>query len=369
MDPDAMTTLLGYHICNIEEDEYWKACQHTLKSPYELRANDGDEEKGITPSDDEDGSEDKSNSSSDSSSNDSGHDDDNSSNDSDDNNSRSYDNLYSGDDWGEPPSDREDEDADQFDEEYDNDVDYYNEDTEDDAKANRWSDLDNDQYRLINVLEDEREENAQANQMYHDKYPYEHLLDWSDITNFSSKSGPRYDKYGRGVSKLGSYYDSEPSSPTPHVEEEDDIDAKLAALDQKLMVHSLRIMTLENAERNEKRMEESELKHLPQPTDLGSRGKHDLFNEWMDIIERLDAFVTDNPTDMEVEDEATDYTDVDPTILILREEGAYWEPPAIVEATTELKNWAWERAAHPMEDSVRKIKTIKLVTCQEDQDR
>ena len=76
MDPDAMTTLLGYHICNIEEDEYWKACQHTLKSPYEVRANDGDEEKGTTPSDDEDGSEDTSDSSSDSSSNDSGHDDD-----------------------------------------------------------------------------------------------------------------------------------------------------------------------------------------------------------------------------------------------------------------------------------------------------
>ena len=31
-------------------------------------------------------------------------------------------------------------------------------------------------------------------------------------------------------------------------------------------------------------------------------------------------------------------------------------------ATTELKNWAWEGAAHPIEDSVRKIKTIKLVT-------
>ena len=95
---------------------------------------------------------------------------------------------------------------------------------------------------------------------------------------------------------------------------------------------------------------------------MGNRGKHDLFDEWMDSIERLDAFVTNNPTDMEVEDEATDYTDVDPTVLILREEGAYWEPPAIIEATTELKNWAWKRAAHPMDDSVRKIKTVKLVT-------
>ena len=33
-----------------------------------------------------------------------------------------------------------------------------------------------------------------------------------------------------------------------------------------------------------------------------------------------------------------------------------------MEATIELKNWAWEGAAHPMEDSVRKIKTVKLVT-------
>ena len=26
MDPDAMTTLLGDAICNIGENEYWKAC-------------------------------------------------------------------------------------------------------------------------------------------------------------------------------------------------------------------------------------------------------------------------------------------------------------------------------------------------------
>ena len=47
---------------------------------------------------------------------------------------------------------------------------------------------------------------------------------------------------------------------------------------------------------------------------------------------------------------------------MLREEEAYWEPPAIVEAITELKNWAWEGAINLMEDSVRKIKTIKSVT-------
>ena len=71
--------------------------------------------------------------------------------------------------------------------------------------------------------------------------------------------------------------------------------------------------------------------------------------------------MTNKPTNMEVE-EATDYMDVDPTVLMLREEKAYWEPLAIMEATTELKNWAWEGAAYPMEDSVRKIKTVKSVT-------
>ena len=95
-----------------------------MKSPYELRANNGDEKGGTTHSDDEDGSEDKTDSSSDNNSNDSGHDDDDSNTNSD-NNSRSYDSLYSRDDWGEPPSDKEDEVADLFYEEYDNDVDYY----------------------------------------------------------------------------------------------------------------------------------------------------------------------------------------------------------------------------------------------------
>ena len=113
------------------------------------------------------------------------------------------------------------------------------------------------------MLENAREENAQANQMYHDEYPYGHLSDWSDITNVSSRSGPRYDKHGREVLELGSYYDSKPSSPAPYTKEKDDIGAKLAALDQKLLVHSLRIMTLENAEHNKERMEESESEHLP----------------------------------------------------------------------------------------------------------
>ena len=241
-------------------------------------------------------------------------------------------------------------------------MDYYDQDIEDDTETNRRSDTNSDQYKLINVLEDAKEENAQANQMYHEEYPYGYLSDWSDITNFSSGSGPRYEKYGREVPELGSYYDSKPSTPTLHTVEDDDIDARLAALDQKLMVHSLRIMTLENFEHNEERMEGSEPEHLLQPTNLGNRGKYELFDEWMDSIERLDAFMTNKPTDMEVEEEATDYMDVDPTVLMLKEEEFYWEPPAIMEAKTELKNWAWEGAAHPMEDSMRKIKTVKLVT-------
>ena len=42
--------------------------------------------------------------------------------------------------------------------------------------------------------------------------------------------------------------------------------------------------------------------------------------------------MTNKPTNMEVDEEAIDYMDGDPTILMLKEEGAYWEPLAIVEA-------------------------------------
>ena len=59
---------------------------------------------------------------------------------------------------GEPPSDKEDEDAELYYEEYDDDVDYHNKDIEDDVKVNRWSGTNSDQYRLINVLEDARDE-------------------------------------------------------------------------------------------------------------------------------------------------------------------------------------------------------------------
>ena len=122
---------------------------------------------------------------------------------------------------------------------------------------------------------------------------------------------------------MGSYYDLEPSTPTLHTVEDDDINARLATLEQKQMVHSLRIMTLENAEHNEERMEGSDLEHLPQPTYLGNRGKYELFDEWKNSIEHLDVFMTDKPIYMEVEEEAMDYMDLDPTVLMLREERVY----------------------------------------------
>ena len=79
----------------------------------------------------------------------------------------------------------------------------------------------------------------------------------------------------------------------------------------------------------------------------------------MDNIEHLDAYVIDKLTDMEIDDEGMDYMDEDPLVLMLRKEGTRWELLTIIEATTELKNWAWEGAAHPMEDSMKKIKTVK----------
>ena len=294
-----------------------------MKSPYELRTNDEKEEEGGAPSDDDEGSDAESDSSSGSSSSDNGHDDNDSNSDSENNNSEDYDSQYSGNDWGEPLSDREDEDTQIYYEEYDDDVDYYDEDIEDDVEANRWNDTNNDQYKLINVLEDAREVVRQPNDVDYEDYPYVHPSDWSCITDVSLRSGPRYDKHEREIPKLGLYYVSEPSTLTPQTKKEDDIDARLAILDQKLMVHSLRIMTLKNAERYNERMEGGKSEHFPQHTYLGNKGKHNLFDEWMDSIEHLDAFVSNKPTDMEIDKEATDYMDEDPTILMLREEGTY----------------------------------------------
>ena len=161
-----------------------------MKSPYELRVNDEDEKGGTAPSNDDEGSDTESDSSSDNSSSDSGHSDDDSNNDSESNNSEDYDSQYSGNDWGEPSSDREDEDVELYYEEYYDDVDYYDEDIEDDVKANRWSDTDSDQYRLINVLEDAKEEVEQANYVDYNDYPFGCPLDWSCIIDVSSRSSP-----------------------------------------------------------------------------------------------------------------------------------------------------------------------------------
>ena len=333
-----------------------------MKSPYELKANNEDEEGGAALSGDNEGSDAESDNSSNNSSSDSGHGGDDNNSDSESNNNKYSDSQYNGNDCGEPPSDKKDEVADLFYEEYDDDVDYYDKDIEDEVEANRWSDTDSDQYRLINVLEDAREENGQVSDVDYDGYPYRRPLDWSYITDVNSTSSPRYDKHGREIPEFWSYYDSKPGSPTLHIVKEDDIDARFAALDQKLMVHSLRILTLENVEHDNERMEGGKSEHLPQHTYLGNKGKHDLFDEWMDSIERLDAFMTGKPIAMKINKEATYYMDEDPIVLMLREERTCWEPPTIVEATIELKNWAGEGAAHPMEDSVKKIKTVKSVT-------
>ena len=128
------------------------------------------------------------------------------------------------------------------------------------------------------------------------------------------------------------------------------------------MTHSFRYLTLESLEDEDKRMERNESEYLPQNIHLSNKGKQDLFGEWMDSIKHLDAYVINKLTDMENNDEGMDYMDEDPLVLMLRKEGTRWEPLAIIEATIELKNWAWEGVAHPMEDSMWKIKIVKPVT-------
>ena len=219
-----------------------------------------------------------------------------------------------------------------------------------------------EEYELENVLEVVGEEVEVADNINYDDYPYGRPSNWSCIIDASSRSGPRYDKHGREILELGSFHNSELGSLTPYTEEEDDIDARLATLDRKLMIHSFRNLTLESLEGEDKKMEGNELEYLPQYIHPSNKGKQDLFSEWMDSIERLDAYVTDKPTDMEIDTKGIDYMDEDPMVLMLREEGTRWELSAIVEATTKLKNWAWEGAAHPMEDSAMKIKTIEPIT-------
>ena len=93
MDPDAMTAFLGDLICNIEEEEYWEACQHAIKNLYEAKTDDKDEEGGEALSDDDEGSENESDNSSDNNSSESGNsgDDNESDNSSDNNSNEDYD--------------------------------------------------------------------------------------------------------------------------------------------------------------------------------------------------------------------------------------------------------------------------------------
>ena len=74
------------------------------------------------------------------------------------------------------------------------------------------------------------------------------------------------------------------------------------------------------------------------------------------------VWMLDNPTDMQIDTEGTDYMDEDLMVRMLREEGAHWGLAAIVETITELKNWAQEGATYTMEDSVKKIKTVEPIT-------
>ena len=177
MDPDAMTTLLGDAIYNIEEEEYWEACQHASKSPYEARTSDEDEEGEEAPSDDDKGSNGKSDSSSDSnSSSDYGNSEDDSNSDSESNDSEDYGGQYSGNDWGEPPSDKEDDDVGLFYEDcFDDDIDYYDGDTEDNAKVepiDMESGTKSEEYELENVLEAVGDEVEEADNIDYYDYLY-----------------------------------------------------------------------------------------------------------------------------------------------------------------------------------------------------
>ena len=99
-----------------------------------------------------------------------------------------------------------------------------------------------------------REEVEEADNIDYDDYPYGRPLDWSCITDSSSRLGPRYDNHGREIPELGSLHNSKLGSLTPYIEEEDNIDARLATLDRKLMIHSFRNLTLESLEEEDVRM-------------------------------------------------------------------------------------------------------------------
>jgi len=327
-----------------------------LKNPYETRTNDENNEGQKAPSDDDEDSDSENDNSGDSNSDNSGDSGDNNNNDNDSEKSSSedYDSQDSGNDREEPPSNREEEDVGSFYEDhFDDDVDYYDGDIEDDAEA-KGGDIED-------VVEAEDEEVKDDVEDY-DEYLYGRPLDWSCINDVSSKLGPQYDKPSGEILELSSFHNLELDSLTPYTEEEDDIDARLATLDRKLMIHSFRNLTLQDLEDEDERMEGNKLEYFPQYICPSNKGKQDLFREWMVSIERLDAYFSNKLANMEVDGKSIVHMDEGPTVLMLKEEGTYWEPATIVKATTELKNWAWEGVAHPMEDSLEKIKTIEPFT-------
>ena len=62
-----------------------------------------------------------------------------------------------------------------------------------------------------------------------------------------------------------------------YIDGEDDIDARLATRDRKLMIHSFRNLTLEDFEDEDERMEVRKSEYLPQYVQSSNKGKQDLF--------------------------------------------------------------------------------------------
>ena len=117
---------------------------------------------------------------------------------------------------------------------------------------------------MLEAVGDEVEaEDEEGDDINYDDYPYGRPSDWICIIDVNSRLGPRYDKHGREILKLGSFHNSELGSLTPYIEEEDDIDARLATLDRKLMIHSFRNLTLENLKYEDERMGGNESRYLP----------------------------------------------------------------------------------------------------------
>ena len=140
-------------------------------------------------------------------------------------------------------------------------MDYYDGDIKDDAEAEPI-DMENGAESKENMLEPVQDKvevkDEKADDIDYDDYPYGRPLNWRCITNVSSRLGPQYDKHGKEILELGSFHNLEFSPLTPYTEEKDDINARLATLERKLMIHSFRNSTLENLEDENERMEGNE---------------------------------------------------------------------------------------------------------------